>query len=53
LISLNSLTLLTPVFALLLALLLYGEPISKSSLLGTVMVLGGVFWVGRSELPEK
>jgi len=46
LISINSLTLLTPVFALLLALLIYGEPLSKLSVLGIAMVLGGVVWVG-------
>ncbi len=53
LIALNSLTLLTPVFALLLALLLYGEPVSKRSLLGTAMVLGGVFWVSLPEVRKK
>jgi drug/metabolite transporter (DMT)-like permease len=46
LISLNSLTLLTPVFALLLALLIYREPLSKSSMVGIAMVLGSVVWVG-------
>ncbi len=46
LISLNSLTLLTPVFALLLALAIYREPLSTMSVLGIVMVLGGVIWVG-------
>lgn len=53
LIALNSLTLLTPVFALLLALLIYGEPVSKRSLLGTAMVLGGVFSVSLPEIRKK
>jgi drug/metabolite transporter (DMT)-like permease len=46
LISINGLTLLTPVFALLLALVIYGEPLSKLSVFGIAMVLGGVVWVG-------
>jgi len=47
LISINSLTLLTPVFGLVLALLIYGERLSKLSALGIGMVLGGVIWASR------
>lgn len=46
LIALNALTLLTPVFALLLALIIYREPIGASRALGVLAVLVGVTWVG-------
>ncbi|MBI3015649.1 MAG: EamA family transporter [Candidatus Tectomicrobia bacterium] len=55
LIALNGLTLLTPVFALGLALLIYQEPVSASGLLGIVAVLAGVTLVGwpRNSTPER
>ena len=46
LIWLNALTLLTPAFALLLALVLYREPLPPSGLVGVAAVLGGVTWLG-------
>ncbi|MFQ5852167.1 MAG: DMT family transporter [Candidatus Binatia bacterium] len=52
LISLNGLTLLTPAFALVLALLIFREPVSTLSMLGIAMVLGGVAWVGWTVRPE-
>ena len=53
LIPLNGLTLLTPVFALGLALLVYREPISSFGMLGIALVLVGVTWVGwpRRSMP--
>jgi drug/metabolite transporter (DMT)-like permease len=53
LISINSLTLLTPVFAVLLALLIYGEPLSRLSVLGMAMVLGGVVWASWPGVQER
>ncbi len=46
LIRLNALTLLMPTFALLLALVLYREPLPPSGLVGVAAVLGGVTWLG-------
>jgi len=45
LIPLNGLTLLTPVFALGLALLIYRERLSVPSLAGVAATAGGVMWV--------
>lgn len=42
LIRLNALTLLTPFFALVLALALYREPFSRGDALGVILILGGV-----------
>jgi len=51
LISLNGLTLLTPAFALVLALLIFREPVGTVSVMGIAMVLAGVAWVGWSRRP--
>jgi len=51
LISLNGLTLLTPAFALVLALLIFREPVGTLSMTGIAMVLAGVAWVGWSRRP--
>jgi drug/metabolite transporter (DMT)-like permease len=55
LISLKGLTLLTPAFALVLALLIFREPVSTLSMTGIAMVLAGVAWVGwsRRQAPAK
>jgi len=45
------LTLLTPAFALVLALLIFKEPVSTVSVMGIAMVLAGVAWVGWSRRP--
>lgn len=42
LIRLNALTLLTPFFSVILALVLYGEPLTSGSMLGAVLILAGV-----------
>ncbi|MFQ5911742.1 MAG: DMT family transporter [Nitrospinota bacterium] len=49
LIHLNGLTLLTPVFAVALAFLIYREPLSARQLLGIGVTLLGVIWVGRPD----
>jgi drug/metabolite transporter (DMT)-like permease len=53
LIPLNGLTLLTPVFALGLAILVYQERVSGLGVLGIALVLVGVTWVGwpRRSMP--
>jgi drug/metabolite transporter (DMT)-like permease len=42
LIRLNALTLLTPFFSVVLALILYGEPFSGRAALGAVLILAGI-----------
>ncbi|MFQ5846534.1 MAG: DMT family transporter [Candidatus Methylomirabilales bacterium] len=46
LIALNGLTLLTPAFSLVFALLIYRERVSALGMLGIAIVLVGVAWVG-------
>ena len=46
LIALNGLTLLTPAFSLVFALLIYREQVSPLGMLGMAVVLVGVAWVG-------
>ena len=51
LIRLNALTLLTPFFAVILALALYREPFTPSAALGAALILGGVTGVAWPRRP--